>query len=65
VPRAPERFVFELAIVAFLIALNGLFSLSELAIVSSRKARLKTMAEAGRAGAATALALEHRTRCRI
>jgi putative hemolysin len=49
--------VFELAIVAFLIVLNGLFSLSELAIVSSRKARLKTMAEAGRAGATTALAL--------
>jgi putative hemolysin len=49
--------VLELAIVAFLIVLNGLFSLSELAIVSSRKARLKTMAEAGRAGAATALAL--------
>ncbi|WP_404294634.1 hemolysin family protein (plasmid) [Microvirga sp. RSM25] len=49
--------MFELAIVAFLIVLNGLFSLSELAIVSSRKARLKTMAEAGRAGANTALAL--------
>jgi putative hemolysin len=49
--------VFELAIVAFLIVLNGLFSLSELAIVSSRKARLKTMAEAGRSGANTALAL--------
>jgi putative hemolysin len=49
--------VFELAIVAFLIVLNGLFSLSELAIVSSRKARLKTMAEAGRPGATTALAL--------
>jgi len=49
--------VLELTIVAFLIVLNGLFSLSELAIVSSRKARLKTMAEAGRAGASTALAL--------
>jgi putative hemolysin len=49
--------VLELAIVAFLIVLNGLFSLSELAIVSSRKARLKTMAEAGRPGATTALAL--------
>nr|WP_210277634.1 hemolysin family protein [Microvirga lupini] len=46
-----------MAIVAFLIVLNGLFSLSELAIVSSRKARLKTMAEAGRSGARTALAL--------
>ncbi|MFD0464919.1 hemolysin family protein [Microvirga aerilata] len=49
--------MLELTIVAVLIALNGLFSLSELAIVSSRKPRLKTMAEAGRAGARTALAL--------
>jgi putative hemolysin len=49
--------VLELTIVASLIVLNGLFSLSELAIVSSRKARLKTMAEAGRTGASTALAL--------
>jgi putative hemolysin len=49
--------VLELTIVAVLIALNGLFSLSELAIVSSRKPRLKTMAEAGRVGAKAALAL--------
>ncbi len=49
--------MLELTIVAVLIALNGLFSLSELAIVSSRRPRLKTMAEAGRVGAKTALAL--------
>jgi magnesium and cobalt exporter, CNNM family len=49
--------VLELAVAIVLIALNGLFALSELAIVSARKARLKTMAEAGRTGAATALAL--------
>ena len=40
-----------------LIGLNGLFALSELSIVSARKARLKTMADSGRAGAATALRL--------
>ncbi len=49
--------VLELTIVAVLIALNGLFSLSELAVVSSRKPRLKTMAEAGWVGARTALSL--------
>ena len=49
--------MLELTIVAVLIALNGFFALSELAIVSSRKARLKVMAEAGRSGARAALAL--------
>ena len=36
---------------------TGSFSLSELALVSARRIRLKTMAEQGRAGAAAALAL--------
>jgi magnesium and cobalt exporter, CNNM family len=49
--------VLELAIALCLIALNGLFALSELAIVSARKPRLKTMIEARRRGAAAALAL--------
>jgi putative hemolysin len=49
--------VLELAIALCLIALNGLFALSELAIVSARKARLRTMVDAGRRGAAAALAL--------
>lgn len=49
--------MLELAIAFLLILLNGLFALSELAIVSARKARLKTMADAGRAGASTALRL--------
>src|ERR687894_566973 len=57
-PRAPALwFVLELAIALFLIALNGVFALSELAIVSARKARLKTMADNGRVGARAALAL--------
>src|SRR5215208_2506634 len=53
----PLRPVFELIIALALIALNGLFSLSELAVVSARKVRLKTMADAGRPGARMALAL--------
>ena len=49
--------MFELLIVAFLIFLNGVFALSELAVVSSRRMRLKSMAENGRSGASRALAL--------
>ena len=47
----------ELAIAVLLIALNGVFALSELAIVSSRKTRLKVMVENRRSGAEAALAL--------
>lgn len=47
----------ELLIVPALILLNGLFALSELAVVSARRPRLKTMAASGRAGALSALAL--------
>lgn len=49
--------MLELAIAAFLIALNGAFAMSELAIVSSRKSRLKALADDGRAGAHVALRL--------
>jgi putative hemolysin len=49
--------LLELIVALVLIALNGLFSLSELAVVSARKVRLQTMADQGRAGAATALKL--------
>lgn len=49
--------MFELAIAAFLIALNGAFALSELAVVSSRKSRLMMLAENGRRGASAALKL--------
>jgi putative hemolysin len=49
--------LFELIIALFLVFLNGVFALSELAIVSARRPRLKAMAEQGRAGASTALAL--------
>lgn len=51
------NFVLEFVVAVCLIAINGLFALSELAVVSARKPRLKVMAEAGRPGAAQALRL--------
>jgi putative hemolysin len=47
----------ELAIVAVLILVNGLLALAELAIVSSRRARLKAMVDREVVGARRALAL--------
>ena len=44
-------------IILALIALNGVFAMSELAIVSARSARLQAMADAGSNGAAAALRL--------
>ncbi|MGU3537159.1 hemolysin family protein [Methylobacterium sp. A54F] len=49
--------MIELAVAVALIVLNGVFALSELAVVSSRKARLRTMAEDRRSGAQAALSL--------
>jgi putative hemolysin len=49
--------VFEIAVVLVLVALNGLFALSELAVVSSRRSRLRALAQEGRKGANRALAL--------
>jgi magnesium and cobalt exporter, CNNM family len=49
--------MFESAVVLVLTALNGLFALSELAVVSSRRSRLKSLAQEGRRGANRALAL--------
>jgi putative hemolysin len=47
----------EILIILLLILLNGFFALSELAVVSSRRARLLQYAEEGRRGAATAIRL--------
>ena len=49
--------LFDIAIVLLLVLINGLFAMSELALVSSRPARLEAMANAGRRGARTALVL--------
>src|SRR5687768_8423883 len=47
----------DVAIILFLVALNGVFAMAELAIVSSRRPRLRAMAKTGRRGAQTALDL--------
>lgn len=47
----------ELLLLLFLFVLNGFFSMSEMAVVSSRKARLLQLHEEGHAGAGVALDL--------
>src|SRR5829696_8519047 len=47
----------DVVIILLLVALNGVFAMSELALVSSRRPRLRAMAKAGRRGAQTALDL--------
>jgi putative hemolysin len=48
---------FDLVLIIALVALNGVFAMSELAIVSSREARLKALAKTGSRGAQCALDL--------
>ncbi|MFN9806188.1 MAG: hemolysin family protein, partial [Betaproteobacteria bacterium] len=53
----------EILILAALILLNGLFAMSEIALVTARRARLQALVDGGDAGAAAAMALnEHPTR---
>lgn len=47
----------ELLVILGLLVINGIFAMSELAIVSARKARLQQAVDAGSAGAQTALEL--------
>jgi putative hemolysin len=47
----------DFLLIAFLTLLNGLFAMSEMALASSRRARLAAMAEAGDGGAQAALKL--------
>lgn len=47
----------EIAIIFFLILLNGVFSMSEIALISARKNRLETSAKKGHKGAQAALDL--------
>jgi putative hemolysin len=49
--------LLEIVIVVLLTLINGLLAMSELAIVSSRPARLKVLADKGSKGAATAIVL--------
>ena len=48
----------DVLLILVLILLNGIFALSEIAIVSSRRARLQQLADTGSKGAARA----HRSR---
>ena len=48
---------WDVVLIVALVALNGVFAMSELAIVSSREARLRAMAKTGSRGAKCALGL--------
>lgn len=50
-------YLFEIGVIFILLILNGLFAMSELAVVSSRRPRLEAMASKGSKGAATVLKL--------
>ncbi len=53
----------DIALLAFLILLNGVFAMSEMALSAVRKARLAVLAESGEAGAQVAMDLhEHPTK---
>ncbi len=53
----------EIAVLAALILLNGLFAMSEIALVTARRGRLQALVDSGDTGAAAAIALnEHPTR---
>ncbi|MEN9418160.1 MAG: hypothetical protein RI988_1780 [Pseudomonadota bacterium] len=53
----------DVPLLVFLILLNGLFAMSEMALTASRKARLQVMVEAGEPGARAAMDLhEHPTK---
>lgn len=49
----------DIALLLFLILLNGVLAMSEIAVVSSRKARLQRLSEDGSPGAESALALHN------
>jgi putative hemolysin len=47
----------EIGVILLLLFLNGFFSMSEMALVSSKRSRLQALAEQGKSGAKSALAL--------
>src|SRR5262245_46698496 len=47
----------KLIVILLLVLLNGFFALSELALVSAKRTRLQALAEQGKSGAKSALAL--------
>jgi putative hemolysin len=48
---------FEIVVILLLVALNGAFAMSEMAVVSARRGRLLALQRTGSAGAAAAIAL--------
>jgi len=50
----------DVALLVFLILLNGVFAMSEMALTASRKARLQVMLEAGEPGTQTAIDLHEK-----
>ncbi len=52
-----SAFLIEIFVIFMLVVLNGLFAMSEIALVSSRKFRLRQMADRGKRGAQYALQL--------
>jgi putative hemolysin len=52
-----EAFPMEFLVLLLLILVNGLFAMSEIAVVSARNARLQQWADEGKAGAGVALEL--------
>ncbi|NJD05437.1 MAG: HlyC/CorC family transporter [Methylococcaceae bacterium] len=50
---------YQLGLILLLICLNGLFAMSEMAVVSARKIRLQQLADDGDLGAARAVELRH------
>jgi putative hemolysin len=55
--RLMTQVFVEIAVLATLIILNGLFAMTEMALVSARKARLRAMADNGDSAAVLALSL--------
>lgn len=53
----PEAFILEILIIIALTLLNGVFAMSEIAVVSARKARLEGLAKRGSASARRAFEL--------
>lgn len=53
-------YTFEIVTIIVLIVFNGIFAMSEFALVSAKRARLKQLAEEGDTGAVAALELSHK-----
>lgn len=52
-----NQVLFEVSIIFILLIANGIFAMAEIAVVSSKKGRLRVMADQGRASARVALEL--------